>query len=409
MRKINFDHLACSPLLPEVKEAMLPFLGEEIGNPLSQHVFGEKPARAVEEARENVAGLIHAEPEEVLFTSGGSESNNLAIKGIAQAYGAKGKHIIASPIEHHSVLHPLKSLEKQGYEVSWLPVDGQGLVDPREIRDLIRKDTILITVTSASNEIGTLEPIREIGSVARERGVFLHTDAVAAAGSIPMDVRELNVSLLSLAGNPLYGPQGTGALYVRQRTRLAPLIEGGIQENGLRAGTHNVAGITGLGAAAKLAAAKLTERRKHLLGLRDRLIDGLLNRVSDCFLTGHPVERLPGHASFCVKFIEGEAMLIHLGFSGIAATSGSTCSSAALKVSHVLKAIGIDALWAQGSMVISLGIDNSPEDVDAFLAEFPPIVEKLRRLSPLPAKFGDAGRLSPNAEPSPGEMKKNLF
>jgi len=388
MKKINFDHLACSPLLPEVREAMLPFLGEEIGNPLSQHVLGEKPARAVEEARQNVAGLIHAEPEEILFTGGGSESNNQAIKGIAQAYGVKGRHIIASPIEHHSVLHPLKGLEKQGYEVSWLSVDGQGLVDPLEIRNLIRKDTILITVTSASNEIGTLEPIKEIGAIARERGTLFHTDAVDAAGSIAMDVKELNVNLMSLAGNPLYGPQGTGALYVRQRTRIVPLIEGGIQENGLRAGTHNVAGIAGFGVAAKLAAEKMAERRNHLLGLRDRLIHGLLNRVSDCFLTGHPVRRLPGHASFCVKFIEGEAMLIHLGFAGIAATSGSTCSSAALKVSHVLKAIGIDALWAQGSMVITLGIDNSLEDVDYFLAEFPPVVEKLRKLSPLTAKFG---------------------
>lgn len=388
MKRTNFDHLACSPILPEVREAMLPFLGEEIGNPLSQHVFGENPAKAVEEARQNVARLIQAEPEEIIFTSGGSEANNLAIKGIAQASASKGKHIIASPIEHHSVLHPLKSLEKQGYEVSYLSVDGQGKVVPEDVKNLIRKDTILITVLSASNEIGTLEPIREIGAIAMERGISFHTDAVAAAGAIPIDVRELNVSLLSLAGNPLYGPQGTGALYVRKRTRVAPLIEGGIQENGLRAGTHNVAGISGMGVAAKMARENLSSRSHHLLKLRDRLVEGLAGSVPDCFLTGHPVERLPGHASFCVKFIEGEAMLIHLGFSGIAATSGSTCSSAALKVSHVLKAIGIEALWAQGSMVITLGIDNSPEDIDYFLTEFPPVVEKLRKLSPLTAKFG---------------------
>jgi cysteine desulfurase len=387
MKRINFDHLASSPLLSEVREAMLPFLGEESGNPLSQHVFGEKPAEAVEEARQNVAGLIHAEPEEILFTCGGSESNNLAVKGIAQAYSSKGKHIIASPIEHLSVLHPLKSLEKQGFEVSWLPVDSRGKVDPEDAKNLVRKDTILITVLSASNEIGTLEPIREIGLLARERGISFHTDAVAAAGAIPIDVRELNVNLLSLAANPLYGPQGTGALYVRKRTRVSPLIEGGIQENGLRAGTHNVAGIVGMGVAARMARENLISRSHHLLNLKNRLVEGLAARVPDCFLTGHPMERLPGHASFCAKFIEGEAMLIHLGFSGIAVTSGSTCSSAALKVSHVLKAIGVEDLWAQGSMVITLGIDNSPEDVDYFLAEFPPVVEKLRKLSPLTAKF----------------------
>ena len=383
MKRINFDHLACSPILPEVREAMLPFLGEEIGNPLSQHVFGEKPAKAVEEARQNVARLIQAEPEEILFTSGGSEANNLAIKGIAQASAKKGKHLIASPIEHHSVLHPLKTLERQGYEISWLKVDGQGMVDPEEVRKLIRQDTILISVTSASNEIGTLVPIAEIGKIAREKKTVFHTDAVAAAGSIPIHVREWNVDLLSLAGNPLYAPQGTGALYLRRGIRITPLIEGGIQEDGLRAGTHNVAGIVGMGVAAKLAVENLLTRQNQLLALRNRLIGGLREKVSECFLTGHPVDRLPGHASFCVKFIEGEAMLIHLNLAGIAVTSGSTCSSQALKVSHVLEAIGIDPLWAQGSVVFTLGIENTAQEVDICLEALSSAVERLRKMSPL--------------------------
>ena len=383
MKRINFDHLASSPILPEVREAMLPFWGEEIGNPLSQHVFGEKPAKAVEEARQNVAHLIHAEPEEIIFTSGGSEANNLAIKGIAQAYAKKGKHLIASPVEHYSVLHPLKTLERQGYEISWLRVDGQGMADPKEVRNLIRQDTILLTITATSNEIGTLEPIAEIGKIARERKVIFHTDAVAAAGSIPIQVREWNVDLLSLAGNPLYAPQGTGALYLKRGIRIAPLIEGGIQEDGLRAGTHNVAGIVGMGAAAKLAAENLPQRREQLLALRNRLIEGLRAKVSECFLTGHPVDRLPAHVSFCVKFIEGESMLIHLNLAGIAATSGSTCSSQALKVSHVLEAIGIDSLWAQGSVVFSLGIENTAQDVDVCLGALSQAVEQLRKISPL--------------------------
>jgi len=280
-------------------------------------------------------------------------------------------------------LHPLKTLERQGYEISWLRVDGQGMADPKEVRNLIRQDTILLTITATSNEIGTLEPIAEIGKIARERKVIFHTDAVAAAGSIPIQVREWNVDLLSLAGNPLYAPQGTGALYLKRGIRIAPLIEGGIQEDGLRAGTHNVAGIVGMGAAAKLAAENLPQRREQLLALRNRLIEGLRAKVSECFLTGHPVDRLPAHVSFCVKFIEGESMLIHLNLAGIAATSGSTCSSQALKVSHVLEAIGIDSLWAQGSVVFSLGIENTAQDVDVCLGALSQAVEQLRKISPL--------------------------
>lgn len=388
MKPINFDQLACAPILTEVREAMMPFLSGDIGNPLSLHIFGEGPKKAIEKARKNVARFIGSQPEEIIFTSCGSESNNLAIKGIAEAYKKRGKHVIASPIEHHSVLHPLKRLQKQGYEISWLKVDLNGVVSPKEIAGLIRKETVLITVTSGSNEIGTLEPIKEIGQIAKETQTIFHTDAVACAGSIPLDVKELNVDLLSLAGNTFYGPPGTGALYIRKGIRVSPLIEGGIQEEGLRAGMHNVAGIVGMGTAAKVAKDKLLERRKHLLDLRNDLIEGLLGKISDCFLTGHPLDRLPGHASFCVKFIEGESILIHLNSLGIAGTSGSTCSSQALKVSHVLDAMGIEPLWAQGSMVFTLGIDNTYEEIEFFLVEFPPIVESLRKISPLVAKYG---------------------
>ena len=387
MRHINFDHLAASPILPEVREAILPFLGDDFGNPLSRHFFGERPRKALEEARASTAGLINAaSPEEIIFTSCGSESNNLAIKGTAGACAKKGKHIIASPIEHHSVSHPLKNLEKQGYKISWLKPDEKGGIDPREVSSLIKEDTILITVTSASNEIGTLEPIKEIGRIAREKGIVFHTDAVACAGQIPLDVKELNVDLLSLAGNVFYGPLGTGALYVRKVVRVAPLIEGGIQERGLRAGTHNLANLIGMGTAAKIAQEKLSERRGHLLGLREKLIAGVLEKVPDCFLTGERDRRLPGHASFCVKFIEGESILLHLNMLGIAGTSGSTCSSEALKVSSVLEAIGVDPIWAQGSVVFGLGIDNVLGDVELFLKEFPGVINNLRMMSPL---FGE--------------------
>ena len=383
MRRINFDHLASSVILPEVKEAMLPFLCESMGNPLSRHFFGDKPRQALDEARNNVAKLIAANPEEIIFTSSGSESNNLAVKGAGGAYAKKGKHIIASPVEHHSITHPLKNLEKQGYEISWLKVDEKGNIDPQEVSTFIRDDTILITVTAASNEIGTLEPIKEVGDIARAKGVMFHTDAVAALGFIDINVKKLNVDLLSMAGNSFYGPLGVGALYVRKGVKILPLIEGGIQENGLRAGTHNIAGIAGMGKAAQIAKEKLTERKNYLLALREKLIGQVLDGIPDCFLTGDRTNRLPHHASFCIKFIEGESILLHLNFAGIAGTSGSTCSSEALKVSHVLEAIGIDPVWAQGSVVFSLGIDNTPEDVDYFLSKLPPVVDRLRQMSPL--------------------------
>lgn len=378
---INLDHLNFSPVLPEVKEAMLLFLGHFGGNPLSRHGLGSKPREALEQARAEVAALINCHPDEVIFTSCGSESNNLAIRGLAGAT-IRG-HVVASPVEHLSVLHPLKRLERQGFQVSWLTVDRTGKVNPDEVLSSIKEDTILVSVTSASNEIGTLEPIGAIGEITRDKGVLLHTDAVACAGWIPIDVRSANIDLLSLSGNTLYGPQGVGALYVRRGVRLMPLIEGGIQEGGLRAGTHNLPGIVGLGVAARLAKEQMSQRKAHLERLRDRLIRGVCETIPDCSLTGHPVERLPGHASFCIKFVEGESILLHLNLLGMAAASGSICSSAALKTSHVLKAIGLDPISAQGSIVFSLGIENTDEDVNLLLSELPAVVERLRRISPL--------------------------
>lgn len=361
----------------------MPFLLEDAGNPLSRHFLGDKPRMAVEQAREDTANLVGAHAEEIVFTSCGSEANNLAIKGASQALGKKGKHVIASPIEHHSVLHPLKTLERNGFQVSWLKVDSRGVVSPDEVRALLMDDTVLITVTTASGEIGSIEPIKEIGGIARAKDITFHTDAVAAVGQIPLDVDELGVDLLSVAGNIFYGPLGTGALYVRKGTRLSPIIEGGIQEQGLRAGTHNVAAIVGMGVAARIALDKMTERQLYLTELRDKVIDGLAEKIPDCLLTGAREERLPGHASFCIRFIEGEAILMHLNFAGIAGTSGSTCSSEALKVSHVLEAMGLDPVSAQGSVVFSLGPDNNCEDVSILLEKLPGIVARLRQMSPL--------------------------
>lgn len=383
MNYSNFDHLACSPVLPEVKDAMESFLNEGLGNPLSRHTMGEKPKVILEESRQTVAKLIGAEPKEIIFTSCGSESNNLAIKGAVIANSKRGKHIIASPIEHHSVLHPLKNLNKQGYEITWLKVDKNGLVDPRQIKKSIRDDTILIVVTSASNEIGTLEPVADIGKIAKDKEILFFTDAVACTGIIPIDVNKLNIDLLSMSGNIFYGPTGTGALYIRKGVKVLPLIEGGIQERGVRAGTHNIAGIAGMGIAAKIAKEKLSEREDLLVALRDELIDNTLDKIQDSHLTGDRKKRLPNHASFCVNLIEGESMLLHLDMEGFAGTSGSTCSSEALKVSHVLESIGIDPVLAQGSVVFTLGVDNNEEDIKRFVGIFPKIVEKLRKMSPL--------------------------
>lgn len=388
MREVYFDHAATTPLLPKVVEAMLPYLKEHWGNPLSLHRFGDRPREAMEKARAQVADLIGAQPREIYFTASGSEANNMAIKGAALMSQKKGKHIVVSAIEHHSVLNSAKTLEKLGFEVTVVPVDEHGLVNPDDIAAAIREDTTLVSVMHANNEIGTIEPIVEIAQALKERSTtrhlpYIHTDAVAAAGILPVDVKELGVDLLSLAGNQFYGPQGAGALFIRKGVRVMPLIDGGIQEGGRRAGTENVAAIVGLGAAAELAKAEREDWARHLIPLRDRLIERLTTEIDHVYLTGHPTLRLPGHVSICVEFIEGESMLLFLNTQGVAVSSGSTCTSRALKASHVLTAIGMPAALAQGSLVFTIGKDNTMEDVDYVMDVLPPIVQRLRQMSPL--------------------------
>ena len=385
MRKIYFDHAATTPVHPRVVEAMLPYLQEQFGNPLSLHSFGEGPREAVEEARARVAELIGARPDEIYFTASGSEANNMAVKGVALMNREKGRHIVVSAIEHQSVLNAAQTLEKLGFEVATVPVDRHGLVNPEDVVAAIRDDTILVSVMHANNEIGTIEPVAEIAQAVKKKakGIAFHTDAVASVGNIPVNVQELGVDLLSLAGSQFYGPKGAGALFVKKGLRLMPLIDGGIQERGRRAGTENVPAIVGLGVAAELAKENLTRRAERLVPLRDRLIQRLTSEIDRVYLTGHPTLRLPGHVSVCIEFIEGESMLLLLNMQGVAASSGSTCTSRALKASHVLTAIGVEAALAQGSLVFTLGESSTIEDVDYVAEVLPPIVERLRQMSPL--------------------------
>ncbi len=386
-RTIYLDHQATTPLHPEVKQAIEPYLGEFFGNPQSLHSFGEEPFRAITEAREKVAGLVGAKPEEIYFTSSGAEANNFALKGLAWAQQQKGKHLVVSAIEHYSVIYSVRTLQKSGFSVSFLPVDKNGVIDPAAVAQAITPETILVSVMHANGEVGTVEPIAEIAQITREKGVLFHTDAVATVGTIPVNVSELGVDALSFAGHQFYGPKGAAGLYVRKGVRIQPLIEGGMQEDGRRGGTENVAAIVGLGTACELAAREMSTRIAQITPLRDKIIEGLPVRIDRVYLTGHPTRRLPFHASFCVEFIEGEAMLLFLNDEGIAAASGSACTSKALKASHVLLAMGIDAALAQGSIVFSLGTDTTVEDVNFLLEKMPPIVHRLREMSPLYAQF----------------------
>ena len=392
MRKVYLDHAATTPLLPEVREAMMPYLGEAFGNPSSLHDWGSGPQEAVEVARAQVAQLIGANTEEVIFTGSGTESNNFAIKGLALAQQNKGKHVVISAIEHFSVLHSARTLEKWGFELSLVPVDKYGVVDPEDVRKSLKKDTVLVSIMHANSEVGTIEPIREIADITRGRNIIFHTDAIATAGTVPVDVKELGVDALSLAGNQFYGPKGVGALWVRKGVRAIPLLDGGVQEGGRRAGTENIPAIVGLGKAAELAKANMTARMEHLSQLRDRLLMELPAKIDHVVVTGHPQHRLPGNASFCVEFIEGEAMLMLLNSQGVAVSSGSACTSRALKASHVLIAMGLPHALAQGSLLFSFGIDNTSEDIDYVLQVLPPIVDRLRQMSPLYAKFIKAGK-----------------
>ncbi len=385
MRDVYMDYAATTPIRPEVVEAMLPYLREDFGNPLSLHSYGEKPRQALEEAREKVAALIGAQPNEIYFTASGSEANNMAVKGVALMARSKGQgnHIVVSAVEHQSVLYAAETMAKLGFEVTQVPVDQHGLIEPRAVADAMRDDTVLVSVMLANGEIGTIEPVAEIAQLVKERGVSFHSDAVAAVGYVPIDVKDLRVDMLSLTGSQFYGPKGAGALYIRRGLRLLPLIDGGIQENGRRAGTEAVPAIVGLGVAAELAQAELDRRAKHLLPLRDRLIERLTHEIPHVYLTGHPTRRLPHHVSVTVEYIEGESMLLFLSMKGVAVSSGSTCTSRALKASHVLTAIGVEAALAQGSLVFTLGEGNRQEDVDYVLEVLPGIVERLRQMSPI--------------------------
>jgi cysteine desulfurase len=387
MRQVYLDHIAATPLDPQVLETMLPFFRDKFGNPQSLHSAGQDALAAIEEARARVARLVGAGDSEIYFTSSGSEANNFALKGMALARRDKGNHLVLSAIEHQSILNSAKSLEKSGFSSTLVPVDKDGLVDPEAVRRAIKKETVLVSVILASSEVGTVEPVAEIARICREAGVPLHTDAVAAVGNIPVDVSALGVDALSLAADQFYGPKGSGALFVKKGVRILPFIDGGIQESGRRAGTENVAGIVGMGKAAEITGERLSERQERMRTLRDRLIDRLPQRVDRAYLTGHRGRRLPHHASFCIEFIEGEAMLLNLDMKGIAVSSGSACTSRALKASHVLLAMGIDHALAQGSLVFSLVEGNTAEDIDYLLDVFPPVIDRLRKMSPLYTKF----------------------
>ena len=384
MASIYLDHAATTPVRPEVVEAMLPYLGERAGNPSSVYAYGREARRAVDDAREEIAALLGARPQELLFTSGGTESDNAAIKGVAFAARNRGggNHVITSQIEHHAVLHTCEWLEQFGVETTYLPVDRYGRVEPDAVAQAITDRTALISVMLANNEVGTIEPIAEIGRIARERKIAFHTDAVQAGGALPLDVRALNVDLLSLAAHKFYGPKGVGLLYVRSGARWQPQQQGGAQERNRRAGTENTAGIVGMATALRLAHAEMAQETARVAALRDRLVDGLLERIPRGELTGHPTERLPNSASFVFEHVEGESILLSLDVKGIYASSGSACTSGALEPSHVITALGYAPEIARGSLRLTLGRENTEADVTRVLDELPPAIEVLRAMSP---------------------------
>lgn len=382
-RRIYMDNAATTATRPEVLEAMLPYFTQHYGNPSSIHAYGRDARRAIENARKQVAAALGCEPREVYFTAGGSESDNWAIRCALQ--NKQGKHIITSAIEHHAVLHTCEYMEKQGYEVTYLPVDEYGLVSVDDVKKAIRPDTALITIMAANNEIGTIQPIAEIGKLAKEAGILFHTDAVQAVGAVPINVKEWNVDMLSLSGHKFHAPKGVGALYVRKGIRITNLIYGGAQERGLRAGTENLPGIVGLGKAIELAVAEIPEYTERLTKLRDKLIDGILASIPDVQLNGHRTQRLPGNVNVSIRYVEGEALLMRLDLAGVAASSGSACTSGSLDPSHVLLAIGLPHEIAHGSLRLSLGNDTTEEDVDYVLETLPNIITTLRAMSPLNA------------------------
>lgn len=384
---IYLDNAATTQVYPEVLDAMLPYFTEHYGNPSAIYSFAGESKKAVDEARANVAALINARTEDIYFTGGGSESDNWALKATAEAYESKGKHIITSRIEHHAILHTCAYLEQKGYEVTYLDVDEDGKISLEELEKAIRPDTILISIMSANNEIGTIEPIKEIGKIAHDHGVLFHTDAVQAFGHIPIDVEEMNIDMLSASGHKINGPKGIGVMYIRKGVKIRSFIHGGAQERKRRAGTHNVPGIVGIGTAAKLAKENMEERSAKEIALRDHLIERVLKEIPYTRLNGHRTDRLPNNANFCFRFIEGESMLILLDQAGICGSSGSACTSGSLDPSHVLLAIGLPHEIAHGSLRLTLSEETTKEDADFVVEQIKGIVERLRSMSPLYEDF----------------------
>ena len=383
MGRIYLDYAATTPVHPEVVKAMLPYFSEVFGNPSAIYSCGQEAAAALEEARVKVAGLIGSRSEEIVFTSGGTEADNMALIGVANAMHSRGNHIITTAIEHHAIIEAARFLEKNGFELTYLGVDDQGIVDPDEVRRAITDKTILVSVMLANNELGTIQPLAEISRATRQAGVYLHTDAVQAVGRIPVNVDELGVDLLSMSAHKLYGPKGAGALYIRKGVRMEPITHGGGQERTRRSGTQNVAGIVGLSRAVELAGQEMAAEAERLTPLRDRLIQGILEGIDHSYLNGHAVKRLPNNANLSFDFVEGESMCLNLDLKGICVSTGSACSSSNLEPSHVLLAMGVTSQLAHGSLRFTLGKWTEPADIDRVLEALPPIVAKLRAMSPL--------------------------
>jgi cysteine desulfurase len=383
VKKIYMDHNATTPVHPEVLDAILPYYKELYGNASSVHAFGRDARVAMENAREKIAEFVGAQPREVIFTSGGTEADNFAIEGAAFENAKKGNHIITCAVEHHAVLNTCKHLETHGFHVSYLGVDRYGMVDPDGVKEAIREGTILITIMHANNEIGTVEPLREIGGIAKEKGIILHSDAVQTVGKIPVNVDELGIDLMSMSAHKIYGPKGVGALYMRRGTRVEPLVRGGHHERNRRGGTENVPGIVGFGKAIEIAAADMEEEGKRLWKLTEKLKAGLQDQLEYVYANSHPAQRLPGTMNLSFDFLEGESIVLSLDMKGVAVSTGSACTSGSLEPSHVLMALGLPPATAQGAIRFSLGRDNTEADVDYVLEELPPIIRRLRAMSPL--------------------------
>jgi len=390
LNRIYFDNSATTQTHEDVAKIMVEYMTEKYGNPSSIHSFGREAHKAVEESREKLANLLGAKANEIFFTSGGTEADNLAIKGVAFSNRKKGNHIITTAIEHHAVLHTCEFLEKEGFEITYLPVDENAMVRLEDVKKAITDKTILISVMYANNEVGTIQPIREIGQLAKEKGIYFHTDAVQAVGNYPINVNADNIDLLSLSGHKFNGPKGIGALYVRRGVRIGSIQKGGGQERGMRAGTENVPGIIGLGKAAEIAGVEMDEKIKKLTGLREKLIEGIAARIPDIKLNGHRTERLPGNVNFSFLYVEGESLLLNLDLKGIAASSGSACTSGSLDPSHVLLAMGLTHEVAHGSLRLSLGRNNTEAEADYCLEVLPGILDRLRSMSPLYASYAAA-------------------